>query len=340
MNAGQSKVVPPSPANLAEAARHIRAGRLVAFPTETVYGLGGDATNDRAVAAIFEAKGRPRFNPLIVHFPDCDAAARAVRFDARAERLADAFWPGALTLVLPRLEPCPVSLLASAGLATLAVRVPAHDVALRLLREAGRPIAAPSANPSGAVSPTTAAHVAETLAERVAMILDGGPCKIGLESTVIDLAAPEPRLLRPGGVVIDEIEALIGPVMRPKLVLDRGAPAPSPGLIERHYAPRLPLRLDVDPASPRPRPGEALLAFGPQPPAGFAVVRNLSPTGDLTEAAANLFRMLRDLDRPGFTRIAVMPIPDVGLGAAINDRLKRASAPRAVAQEAGAGQIG
>ncbi len=340
MNAGQSKVVPPTPASLADAARHIRAGRLVAFPTETVYGLGGDATDDRAVAAIFQAKGRPQFNPLIVHFPNRDGAARAVRFDARAERLADAFWPGALTLVLPRLEPCPISLLVSAGLETIAVRVPAHDVALRLLRAARRPIAAPSANPSGAVSPTTAAHVAETLADRVAMILDGGPCKIGLESTVIDLAGPEPRVLRPGGVAIEEIEVAIGPVIRPRLVLDTGAPAPSPGLTERHYAPRLPLRLDVDPASARPRPGEVLLAFGPQPPAGFAAVRNLSASGDLTEAAANLFRMLRDLDRPDYRGIAVMPIPDVGLGAAINDRLERASAPRPVAEKAGAGQIG
>jgi L-threonylcarbamoyladenylate synthase len=340
VTAQSSKIVPPTPGNLAAAGRHIRAGRLVAFPTETVYGLGGDATNDRAVAAIFEAKGRPGFNPLIVHFPDRHAAAAPVRFDARANTLAEAFWPGALTLVLPRREPCPISLLVSAGLETVAVRVPAHEVALRLLEEAGRPIAAPSANPSGAVSPTTAAHVAETLAERVAMILDGGRCAIGLESTVVDLSGPEPRLLRPGGVGREEIEAVIGPLRTPRPPQGRRAPVPSPGMLERHYAPRLPLRLDVDPASAQPRPGEALLAFGPNPPAGFAAMMNLSPAGDLGEAAANFFAMLRALDEPRFSGIAVMPIPEAGLGAAINDRLRRAGAPRSVAREAEAGQIG
>jgi L-threonylcarbamoyladenylate synthase len=258
-----SIIVPPTPEAMAAAGRHIRDGRLVAFPTETVYGLGGDATNDRAVAAIFEAKARPRFNPLIVHVGSRADAAEAAIFDARAVRLAERLWPGALTLVLPRRPHSPVSLLVSAGLDTVAVRVPAHEVALWLLAAAGRPIAAPSANPAGAVSPTTAAHVAETLGERVAMILDGGRCRIGLESTVIDLSGPDPQLLRPGAVLREEIEAVIGPVHGVAGKIGPDVPRRSPGLMERHYAPRLPLRLEVDESAPAGRPGEALLAFGP-----------------------------------------------------------------------------
>ena len=305
-----------------EAARLLRAGGLVAFPTETVYGLGGDATNDRAVAEIFAAKGRPRFNPLIVHLPDPAAARRLALFDARAERLAERFWPGPLSLVLPRAADCAVSLLASAGLDTVALRVPAHPLALDLLRAAGRPLAAPSANRSGRVSPTTAAHVQAELGGRIAAILDGGPCRVGIESTVLDLAGAEPILLRPGGIAREAIEAALGP-------LGQGggsdAAPRSPGMLASHYAPRLPLRLDAAEA----RPGEALLAFGPgAPPAGFAETRYLSRTGDLAEAAANLFAMLRALDRPGFSGIAVMAIPEHGLGAAINDRLRRAGAPR------------
>ena len=302
------------------AAAHLRAGRLVAFPTETVYGLGADATDDRAVAAIFEAKGRPRFNPLIVHVPDLEAAAALVRIGERARVLAARFWPGALTLVLPRRTDCPVSLLCSAGLDSLAVRVPGHPVAQALLREAGRPVAAPSANRSGRVSPTTAGHVAEELDQRVALILDGGPCPLGLESTVLDLTAEPPVLLRPGGIAREELENEIGPLGQ----ADSDEPLKSPGRLESHYAPALPLRLDATDVAPE----EGLLAFGPDVPRGAAVTLNLSPSGDLSEAAANLFAQLRALDRPDLAAIAVMPVPDRGLGAAINDRLRRAAAPR------------
>jgi L-threonylcarbamoyladenylate synthase len=308
---------------LDEAAAHIRAGRLVAFPTETVYGLGADATDDRAVARVYEAKGRPSFNPLITHVADRDAAAALARFDARADRLAAAFWPGPLTLVLPRLPDCPVSLLASAGLDTLAVRVPRHDLALGLIRAAARPIVAPSANPSGRLSPTTAEAVRDGLGDQVAMVLDGGPCAIGVESTVVDLCGPEAVLLRPGGATREQIEAAIGPVLLAD-PLPRGedpATPRAPGQLASHYAPHLPVRLDVTTVTP----GELLLGFGAGA-AGSAL--NLSPTGDLAEAAANLFSYLRQLDRPDATAIAVMPIPRQGLGLAINDRLMRAAAPR------------
>jgi L-threonylcarbamoyladenylate synthase len=308
--------------SIAAAARLIAAGELVAFPTETVYGLGADATNDRAVARIFEAKGRPRFNPLIVHVADADAARTQVTFDRRAETLAEQLWPGALTLVLPRRPDCSVSLLASAGLDSLAVRVPRHPVAHALLVACGRPIAAPSANASGKLSPTTSAHVAQSLGNELAMILDGGRCPIGVESTVLDLTASTPTLLRPGGVTEEELIATIGPLATSPLV---GAEAPkSPGLLASHYAPDLPLRL----AARSVQPHEALLAFGPTPLAGAAAMENLSAAGDLLEAAANLFAMLRALDRPGASGIAVMPIPERGLGRAINDRLRRAAAPR------------
>ncbi len=314
-------VHPPTPEVLARAARLLRGGELVAFPTETVYGLGADATNGRAVAAIFAAKGRPAKNPLIVHVAERQAASAIARFDTRADRLAEAMWPGALTLVLPRLSDCPVSPLVSAGLQTVAIRVPAHPLALELLRAVGRPLAAPSANPSGRLSPTTAGHVAEGLGDKVAMIIDGGPCSLGLESTVLRLDREAALVLRPGAVIAESIASVIGTV----LYANEPEKAPSaPGMLESHYAPRLPLRLGARDAAP----DEALLAFGPNPPPGAALTLNLSPTGDLGEAAANFFAMLRELDRPGLGAIAVTAIPETGLGVAINDRLRRAAARR------------
>jgi L-threonylcarbamoyladenylate synthase len=304
---------------IARAAALIRAGKLVAFPTETVYGLGCDATDERAVAALFAAKGRPQFNPLIVHVPGQAEAESIATFDERAQALADAFWPGPLTLVLPRLAECTVALLVSAGLDTIALRAPAHPMAQALLAAARVPIAAPSANRSGAVSPTTAAHVAESFGAEVAMILDGGPCPIGLESTVLDLSAERQAILREGAVEEDAIAAVIGPLEdAPE---DFGRPA-SPGRLARHYATTLPLRLEAREV----RPGEALLSFGPHAIQGAAAELNLSPAGDLAEAAANLFAMMRALDRPAHAAIAVMPIPERGLGRAINDRLRRAAA--------------
>jgi L-threonylcarbamoyladenylate synthase len=314
-------IVSATPENITAGAQLLRAGRLVAFPTETVYGLGGDATNDRAVASIFATKGRPSFNPLIIHVPTIEEAARLVDFDERARRLASAVWPGPLTLVLPRRQHSPVSLLASAGLDSLAVRIPDHPIALELLRATGCPVAAPSANPSGRVSPTTARHVSEhvesgQLAQDVAMILDGGPCEVGVESTVLDLTAARPTLLRPGGIPRETLEQYLGPIAVARAV-DLGGPK-SPGMLESHYAPTLPVRIEAEDALS----GEALLGFGP---GARDAMLNLSPTGDLAEAAANLFAMLRALDRPTFRGIAVMSIPDNGLGAAINDRLRRAA---------------
>ncbi|MFQ5959244.1 MAG: L-threonylcarbamoyladenylate synthase [Alphaproteobacteria bacterium] len=318
----------PSPANVVAAdaaaigrgARLLREGRLVSFPTETVYGLGADATSEAAVAALFAAKKRPQTNPLIAHVASAEAAAREGAFDDRARRLAGRFWPGPLTLVLRRRGDCRITARACAGLDTVALRVPDHRIALALLAEAGRPVAAPSANPSGRLSPTTAEHVAEALGDAVALILDAGPCPVGVESTVLDLSQPGiVRLLRPGGVARAAIEAEIG-----ALAAQDEGPARSPGMRESHYAPRLPLRLEAANAGA----DEALLAFGPDAPQGAAAALNLSPTGDLDEAAANLFAMLHVLDRPEFSAIAVMPIPDDGLGAAINDRLRRAASPR------------
>jgi len=312
-------ILPISNQSIDIAAEALRRGDLVAFPTETVYGLGGDATNDRAVARIFEAKGRPRFNPLIVHFPDRAAAEACVVFNDRAALLADRFWPGALTLVLPRRKGCKLSLLVSAGLDTVAVRVPAHPDARRLLRTAGLPVAAPSANRSGRLSPTTAAHVAGDLGDAVAVILDGGPCAIGLESTVLDLSGPRRAILRQGGVAQEEIETVLGEKLR-VAGSDNTAPK-APGMLTSHYAPSLPVRL----AATDIRPGEALLGFGPGSP---NAVLNLSERGDLVEAAANLFAYLHNLDTPDHTGIAVAPIPEIGLGRAINDRLRRAAADR------------
>ena len=311
-------ILSSTPAAIADAARLLAAGRLIAFPTETVYGLGGDATNDAAVAAIFAAKGRPSFNPLIVHGPDAESFAGAVVFDDRARLLADRFWPGPLTLVLPRHPAATVSLLASAGLDSIAVRVPAHPIARDLLAAAGTLVAAPSANPSGRISPTTAQHVEDGLGDKVAMILDGGPCAVGVESTVIDLTGPVPTLLRPGGVTHEALSQAIGPVAIAGPVQPQGLK--SPGMLSSHYAPTLPVRLNVREA----RPDEALLGFGA---CGQAQL-NLSPAGDLTEAAANLFAMLRRLDDSRFAAIAVSPVPEHGLGLAINDRLRRAAAPR------------
>ena len=310
---------------VAEAAALLRGGALVAFPTETVYGLGADATNGRAVAAVFAAKGRPRFNPLICHYAEAEAAFADAAPDERARALAERFWPGPLTMVLPRRPESRVDLLTGAGLDSLAVRVPAHPLALALLRAAGVPVAAPSANPSGAVSPTTAAHVLEGLGGRIAAVLDGGACPVGVESTVLDLTGARPALLRPGGVPAEAVEALLGPLDR---ATAPGGEAPrGPGMLASHYAPALPLRLGATAAEA----DEALLGFGPVP-TGTTLAWNLSETRDLAEAASRLFAGLRWLDtegaRLGLRGIAAMAVPETGLGAAVNDRLARAAAPR------------
>jgi L-threonylcarbamoyladenylate synthase len=315
MDTSLTRLLPADARAIDRAAAALRDGGLVAFPTETVYGLGADATNGRAVAAIFAAKGRPAFNPLIVHVKDCNAAEALVDFTPKARALAEAFWPGALTLVLPRKDNSPLSLLVSAGLDTVALRVPAHPVARELIAAAGRPIAAPSANVSGHVSPTTAAHVAEELGDKADFILDGGETAIGIESTVIGFEGSQAVLFRPGGIAREAIERITGPLASPS-----NARVRSPGQLESHYAPRATLRLDAREA----RSDEQLLAFGADAPRS---AMNLSPTGDLKEAAANLFAMLRALDKQAGA-IAVMPIPDEDLGEAINDRLRRAAAPR------------
>jgi L-threonylcarbamoyladenylate synthase len=318
-------VLAPNEAGIAHAAALLRAGRLVAFGTETVYGLGADATNARAVAAIFAAKGRPRFNPLICHFSNAEAAFRHVEATPMAHRLAAAFWPGPLSLVLRRCPDTPIDFLVSAGLDTLAVRVPAHETARALLAASGVPVAAPSANRSGAVSPTTAAHVLADLDGRIDAVLDSGPANVGLESTVLDLTG-EPTLLRLGGVSAEALEAVIGNVARGGPSASNGA-LRSPGQLASHYAPTLPLRLNATAADP----DEALLAFGPAP-LGAGATWNLSERGDLTEAASRLFAGLRTLDTEGWrlrlTGIAAMNVPRDGLGEAINDRLLRAAAPR------------
>ena len=310
---------------IARAAALLREGELVAFGTETVYGLGADATNAAAVARIFEAKGRPHFNPLICHYPDTDAAFADVIPNAMAQRLAARFWPGPLTLVLPRRVTCRIALLAGAGLETLAARVPSGPVAQELLREVGRSVAAPSANRSGQVSPTSAQHVLDGLGGRIAAVLDSGLCPVGLESTVLDLSAGGPFLLRPGGVTEEAIVAEIGPIGRGITPgqAEETRTLRSPGLLVSHYAPRLPVRLNARSAEP----DEAVLAFGP-PPQGGGLLYQLSERADLTEAAARLFDGLRWLDRAGLRAIAVSPVPDAGLGRAINDRLQRAAAPR------------
>jgi L-threonylcarbamoyladenylate synthase len=313
-----TRLLKPDTGAIRRAARLLLGHQLVAFPTETVYGLGALASSDRAVRRVFEAKGRPANNPLIVHVASLEGARRMAALDGSAERLALAFWPGPLTLVLPLATGAPVSPLATAGLASVALRAPAHPVAQALLAELGAPIAAPSANPSGRVSPTTAQHVAGDLGDAVALVLDGGPTPVGVESTVVDLTGDRPRMLRPGGVPGEAIEAVVGPLAAAVAT----GPLRSPGQLASHYAPRLPVRL----AAREVAADEALLAFGKESPPGALATRNLSPAGDLREAAANLFAMLRELDRSGARAIAVVPIPERGLGVAINDRLRRAAA--------------
>lgn len=311
---------------IAAAARVLAAGGLVAFPTETVYGLGADATNGQAVARLYAAKGRPAFNPLIVHVTETSAAHRLARFDSAAARLAAAFWPGPLTLVLPKTDDCPVAHLATAGLDTVAVRVPDHPIACALIEAVGRPVVAPSANRSGHISPTSAAHVAADLDGRIDLILDGGPTRVGVESTIVACLANRTLLLRPGGVARTAIEQTLGEPIGDAVAARPGAP-PAPGMLPSHYSPAARLRLNADVVAA----GEALLAFGPHLPRGAAqavAVLNLSPTGDLVQAAANLFAHLRALDRSGARTIAAMPVPREGLGEAINDRLARAAVPR------------
>jgi L-threonylcarbamoyladenylate synthase len=306
--------------SIAKAASLLREGRLVAFPTETVYGLGADATNDRAVASIYAVKGRPEFNPLIIHCAEISALDNLIEWNDTARLLASQFWPGAITLVLPRKKACPVSLLASAGLDTLAVRIPSHPVAQELLRKFGLPIAAPSANASGKLSPTTPVHVAESLGSKVDLILAGGRSQIGLESSVINLAQSKPVLLRHGGITREQIEKLIGSIDIVTDIENKDSIL-SPGMLASHYAPNISLRMNANQADA----DEALLTFGPDTFIKNGAVRfNLSEQGDLNEAAANLFSMLRQADQPHLRGIAVMPIPNSGLGVAINDRLKRA----------------
>jgi L-threonylcarbamoyladenylate synthase len=314
-------LVKATPEAISSAADALRRGKLVAFPTETVYGLGADATNARAVAALFAAKGRPRFNPLIIHVPDRAAAQAIAAFTPVAHMLAEAFWPGPLSLVLAKRSGTAISDLATAGLDTVAVRIPSHPIAQALLKAAGLPVAAPSANRSGHVSPTLAEHVAADFKGEDILVLDGGAAPLGLESTVIDATGDTAILLRLGGIAREDIERVLGArLQRPGTSTARPA---SPGMLARHYAPSAPVRLAARVA----RPGEALLAFGADVPPHDGPVLNLSPTGDLIEAAANLFAALRTLDEPGITAIAVMPIPDRGLGEAINDRLRRTQRP-------------
>jgi L-threonylcarbamoyladenylate synthase len=328
----------------------LAAGGLVAFPTETVYGLGADATDDKAVATLFAVKERPSFNPLIAHVVDLAAARHLAIFNDVAVRLAHAFWPGPLTLVLPKAAHCPVGLLATAGLDTIAVRVPSHPVAQQILAAFGKPVVAPSANRSGNVSPTTAQHVLHDLRDRIELLVNDGPAPLGIESTIIACISGT-VLLRPGAIDRAAIEKTLGATIAPPAADAHGhrphgghrhdgksgaataasAPAPlAPGMLASHYAPHTPLRMNAAEVAP----GEALLAFGPQAPAGAdkaAAMLNLSERGDLVEAAANLFAHLRSLDTEQATAIAVVPIPERGVGEAINDRLRHAAAPREVA---------
>ncbi|MFD2648741.1 L-threonylcarbamoyladenylate synthase [Devosia albogilva] len=315
MNGAQT--VPERP-NLAQAAALIRAGQLCAFPTETVYGLGADATNPDAVLSIYETKGRPRFNPLIIHCADLAMAETLVTFTPLARDLAARFWPGSLSLVLPAKPGNGLADVATAGLDTVAVRVPDHPLARELISAVGRPVAAPSANPSGRLSPTTAEQVRRGFGGRVP-VLDGGPCQAGVESTIVRVEGERLVQLRAGAVAREEIAAAMG---RPVEVVGEDAGIAAPGMMLSHYAPNAGIRLSAE-----PRPDEAYLAFGPA--AEFdGPTRNLSPAGDLREAARNLFSMLHELDASGAAVIAVAPIPETGLGEAINDRLRRAAAPR------------
>ena len=325
-----TRVVSADADAVAQAARLLAAGGLVAFPTETVYGLGADATNPIAIARLYAAKDRPAFNPLIAHVADIATARVLAVFDDAAEKLAAAFWPGPLTLVLRRNLKCPVAELATAGLNTIAVRVPNHPVARDILRAFGRPIVAPSANRSGHVSPTIAAHVLADLRGRVELIVDGGATWVGLESTIVACLDGRALLLRPGGIPRADLERVLGGALAdaPDLRIDADRDAPiAPGMLASHYAPKAKLRIDATSVNA----GEALLAFGANLPPGEGRalrVLNLSERGDLVEAAANLFSHLRSLDAAGVATIAVMPVPHDGLGEAINDRLARAAAPR------------
>ena len=306
------------PISVETAAALLRAGKLCAFATETVYGLGADATNADAVLSIYETKGRPRFNPLIIHCASLDMAERLAEFSPLARRLATAFWPGPVTLVLPARADNGLADVATAGLDTVAIRIPNHPLALELIARAGRPLAAPSANPSGRLSPTTAEQVRKGFGGRVP-VLDGGPCRSGVESTIIRVAGDRLIQLRAGALARSEIEAALGVGVE---LAEQGAAIAAPGMLLSHYAPNAAMRLETT-----PRPGEAYLAFGAAAPHD-GPVRNLSETGDLHEAARNLFSMLHDLDALGAGMIAVAPIPQTGLGEAINDRLQRAAAPR------------
>ncbi len=329
MNVGlKTRILPAGEAAVAAAARCLAEGGLVAFPTETVYGLGADATNAAAIARLYQAKGRPAFNPLIAHVRDIEAGKRIARFDAQATALAEAFWPGPLTLVLPKTTDCPVADLATAGLETIAIRVPAHRWRCDILRAFGGPVVAPSANLSGHVSPTTAAHVQSDLAGRIDLIVDGGPVEVGVESTIVG-CFEAPMLLRPGGLPRGEIERVLGRALRSRPRMPTATPA---SRWRRACWPRITrrarkVRLNAD----RVEPGEALLAFGSDAVPGVdaaTCVMNLSARGDLDEAAANLFGYLRALDAKGARAIAVMPVPHHGLGEAINDRLRRAAVER------------
>lgn len=314
----ETPILPPTDEGIARAVALLRAGGLVAMPTETVYGLAGDARNGAAVARIFEAKGRPRFNPLIAHVSDMAMAEDLADFNETARAVAAAFWPGPLTLVLPVKASSGLSPLVTAGLPTVALRMPAHPLARRLLRAFGGPLAAPSANRSGKVSPTTAAHVLDGLAGRIEAVLDGGACTVGVESSILGLDGA-PVLLRPGGIPVEALEEMLGPIPTG----GNAAKPNAPGQLLSHYAPEAPVRLNAV----APRPGEVWVGFGP---ACEGADLTLSASGDLVEAAAGLFQSLRDADRlagPG-GRIAYAPIPETGLGRAINDRLRRAAAPR------------
>jgi L-threonylcarbamoyladenylate synthase len=325
---GATEMLSGDYAGIARAAALLRDGACVALPTETVYGLAADATNARAVAGIFEAKGRPRFNPLIAHCADFESASREGVFNPEARRLADAFWPGPLTLVVPLAEGARVCDLARAGLPSIALRVPDHPVASQILRAVDRPLAAPSANPSGRISPTSAAHVARDLTGRIAAIIDGGDTLVGLESTIVACLDGTPRLLRPGGVAREAIEAVLGLALADDASASDAPSAPlAPGMLTSHYAPRARVRLDAQAIEP----GEAALLFGNVAPHGMEnaiAVRNLSESGDLREAAAKLFGAMRALDETGAAGIAVAPIPEHDLGEAIMDRLRRAAADR------------
>ncbi|UEM15270.1 threonylcarbamoyl-AMP synthase [Bradyrhizobium barranii subsp. barranii] len=324
----ETLILPAGGAGEEAAARILAAGGLVAFPTETVYGLGADAANATAIAHLYAAKGRPAFNPLIAHVADLSAARRIGRFDARALRLAEAFWPGPLTLVVPKTDDCPVAELATAGLDTVAIRIPAHPVAEAILRAFGWAVVAPSANISGHVSPTMAAHVESDLAGRIDLIVDGGPVTVGVESTIVG-CFDVPMLLRPGGLSRERIEAVLGAALaRPPVEAESDDSQPlAPGMLASHYAPRASVRLNARDVAA----GEALLAFGADRLPGLetaAAVMNLSPAADLDEAATNLFGYLRALDAKSPRAIAVMAVPEEGLGEAINDRLRRAAVAR------------